>query len=71
MTLKQQLADHLKAVSDARDESLAQLAQSLGYTRQRFHQLRTADRTAAPEAIAEALEKLGYKVIVTIEKQDS
>ncbi|KQR33103.1 GIY-YIG nuclease family protein [Deinococcus sp. Leaf326] len=60
--LKRQLAEQLARLLDERGQPLAQTARDLGYSRQRLHQLKSGDRTAAPEAIEEAIGRLGYQV---------
>jgi len=64
------IRDHLaKALSDliaAKGQPIAQTARDLGYTRQRLHQLKSADRSAAPEAIEQAINKLGYEIAEVI-----
>lgn len=70
--MKKQLADQLARLIDEKGQAIAQTARDLGYTRQRLHQLKTADRTASPEAIEEAINKLGYEVeSITVRKQDA
>jgi len=62
MTIRDKLAEALAHLISERGQSIAQTARDLGYTRQRLHQLKTGDRTAAPEAIEEAINRLGYEV---------
>lgn len=62
MTIRELLAKTLARLIAEKGQSVAQTARDLGYTRQRLHQLKTGDRTAAPEAIEEAINKLGYEV---------
>lgn len=66
MSIKEQLASALRRVTDADGRSLAEIARSLKMPRQRLHQLRTADKVASSEAIAEALDALGYEVVVDV-----
>lgn len=71
VTIRNKLAAQLSRLIDEKGQSIAQTARDLGYTRQRLHQLKTADRTAAPEAIEEAINKLGYEVAeVTLQKRE-
>lgn len=68
-TLREHLAAELSRLLDERGQAIAQTARDLGYTRQRLHQLKTGDRSALPEAIEEAINRLGYRVVgVTLEK---
>ena len=69
MGIRQQLAQLLTSLTDQSGKPLAQVARDLGYSRQRLYQLRTADRSAAPEAIEEAITKLGYEITVSVKEQ--
>lgn len=62
MRIRELLAQHLARLVQEKGQPIAQTARDLGYTRQRLHQLKTADRTANSEAIEEAINKLGYEV---------
>jgi len=62
MTIRELLAAQLARLIRERGQPKAQTAKDLGYTRQRLYQLETADRSALPEAIEEAINKLGYEV---------
>lgn len=54
----------------AKNQPIAQTAREIGYTRQRLHQLKTGDKTAAPEAIEEAINRLGYRLSrIEVEKE--
>jgi hypothetical protein len=68
MAIRTQLAALLTQITDEIGEPLSQIAKGLGYSRQRLHQLRIGDKSAAPEAIEEAINKLGYAVYVQAEK---
>ena len=71
MTIRDKLAQALAHLISERGQPIAQTARELGYTRQRLHQLKTGDRTAAPEAIEEAINKLGYQVTdVTVSQKE-
>jgi hypothetical protein len=61
-SIRDQLAKALSDLIAAKGQPIAQTARDLGYTRQRLHQLKSADRSAAPEAIEEAINKLGYEI---------
>jgi hypothetical protein len=68
--IRETLAATLAQLIEEQNQPIAQTARDLGYTRQRLHQLKSADRSAAPEAIEEAINKLGYEVTgVTIERR--
>lgn len=60
--LRELLAQHLARLIRESGKSKAQLARELGYSRQRLYQLETANRSALPEAIEEAINKLGYEI---------
>lgn len=60
--IRQKLADVLEGLLTAKNQPVAQTAREIGYTRQRLHQLKTGDKTAAPEAIEEAINRLGYRL---------
>lgn len=62
-TIREKLAEALGQLIEKKGQSVAQTARELGYTRQRLHQLKSADRSAAPEAIEEAINKMGYEVV--------
>jgi transcriptional regulator len=62
MAIRELLAQHLARLIREQGKPKAQIAKELGYTRQRLYQLETADRSALPEAIEDAINKLGYEV---------
>lgn len=64
MDLKARLAALLSDAVTARGRPV-DVAATLGMSRQRLHQLKSADRTAAPQAIVDAIEALGYAVTIT------
>ena len=66
MTIRHLLSRELTRITDADPRPLAQIAASLGFSRQRLNQLRNGDRSAAPEAIEEVLNRLGYVVAVQV-----
>lgn len=70
-TLKEQLADALRAILDEDSRSDADIARDLGLTRQRLNQLKVGDRTAAPTAIYDVLGALGYGVTITVARTTS
>ncbi|BDP42918.1 hypothetical protein DAETH_28870 [Deinococcus aetherius] len=65
MPIRHELANVLSELLEAQNRPLAQVANELGYSRQRLHQLRTGQKSAAPEKIEEAINKLGYEVRVS------
>lgn len=62
MAIRELLAQHLARLIRESGKSKAQIARELGYSRQRLYQLENADRSALPEAIEEAINRLGYEV---------
>ena len=68
-TLKQQLANALRAVLDEDPRADADIARDLNLSRQRLNQLKTGDRTAAPAAIYDVLKQLGYQVSVGVTRR--
>lgn len=69
MSIRNELAETLSQLLQAQNRPLAQIAKELGYSRQRLHQLRTGQKSAAPESIEEAINKLGYAVRISITKE--
>lgn len=70
--IKEKLAAQLAEILDQQPEPLAQVATRIGMTRQRLHQLKSADKSASIDAITDALGRLGYEIdTITLKQTES